>query len=113
MHRITNPNIGILECAVARLGDLIDKMVFLGGCATGLLLTDVAAPPIRFTQDVDVITEVVNLADYYKLSENLRARGFYEDSSEDAPICRWKATDIILDVMPTNPEVLGFGNKWY
>ncbi|TKB06580.1 hypothetical protein [Desulforhopalus sp. IMCC35007] len=54
MHRITNPNIEILEIAVELLDELIDQLVFLGGCATGLLLTDMAAPPIRATQDVDV-----------------------------------------------------------
>lgn len=114
MHRRTNPNLDILELTVERLGQLVDKMVFLGGCATGLLLTDPAAPPIRFTQDVDVITEVTHLTDYYLLSDQLRAKGFQEDTSEDAPICRWKApTGIILDVMPTNPDLLGFGSIWY
>jgi hypothetical protein len=58
MHRITNPNLEILEAAVELLDELADRLVFLGGCATGLLLTDVAAPPIHATQDVDVITEV-------------------------------------------------------
>lgn len=42
MARIQNPNIEILEMAVARLGALADEMVFLGGCATGLLITDKA-----------------------------------------------------------------------
>jgi hypothetical protein len=41
MHREGNPNLQILEIAVAHLGPLADDMVFLGGCATGLLLTDV------------------------------------------------------------------------
>jgi hypothetical protein len=36
--------------AVARLGDLRDELVFLGGCATGLLITDRGAPPIRMTR---------------------------------------------------------------
>jgi len=54
MHRITNPNLEILETAVELLDELIDQLVFLGGCATGLLLTDMAAPPIRAPQDVDV-----------------------------------------------------------
>ena len=49
MHRITNPNLEILEAAVELLDELIDQLVFLGGCATGLLLTDMAAPPIRAT----------------------------------------------------------------
>ena len=40
---ITNPNIKILETTAERLKTLIDEMVFVGGCATGLLLTDPAA----------------------------------------------------------------------
>ncbi|MEK7207505.1 MAG: hypothetical protein AAB134_06455 [Pseudomonadota bacterium] len=99
--------------AVEQLGPLADDMVFLGGCATGLLLTDVAAPPIRVTQDVDVITELASLGDYHRLSSQLRKRGFKEDQSPDAPICRWVAAGVILDVMPTRPEILGFGNEWY
>lgn len=113
MHRTTNPNLEILEAAVELLGELADRLVFLGGCATGLLLTDVAAPPIRATQDVDVITEVATMAEYYQLAERLREGGFQEDTSEDAPICRWKAGGLLLDVMPTDPQLLGFGSKWY
>lgn len=113
MRREWNPNLQILEMAVVHLGPLADDMVFLGGCATGLLLTDVAAPPIRATQDVDVITEVASLGDYHRLSSQLRKRGFKEDQSPDAPICRWVAADVVLDVMPTKPEILGFGNEWY
>lgn len=113
MHRITNPNLEILEAAVELLDELIDKLVFLGGCATGLLITDIAAPPIRTTQDVDVITEVATMTEYYQLAELLKAGGFQEDTSEKAPICRWKAGFLLLDVMPTNPQLLGFGSEWY
>lgn len=113
MHREGNPNLQILEIAVAHLGPVADDMVFLGGCATGLLLTDVAAPPIRATQDVDVITEVASLGDYHRLAGRLRKRGFQEDQSPEAPICRWVAAGVVLDVMPTRPEILGFGNEWY
>ncbi len=84
-----------------------------GGCAAGLLLTDPAAPPIRVTQDVDVITEVTSLADYQRLSKQLRKRGFKEDQSTNAPVCRWVSEAIMLDVMPTDQTILGFGNAWY
>lgn len=113
MTRIQNPNLEILELAVDRLGQLVEEMVFLGGCATGLLITDIAAPPIRVTRDVDAIVQVVSRSDYYQLSEKLRAQGFTEDMSEDAPICRWVTEGVILDVMPTDSTILGFGNKWY
>ncbi len=56
MAKQGNPNIEILSAAVERLGAVADEMVFLGGCATGLLITDPAAPSIRITTDVDVIT---------------------------------------------------------
>jgi predicted nucleotidyltransferase len=113
MPRAQNPNLQVLEAAVRLLGSLADDMVFLGGCATGLLLTDTAAPPIRATQDVDVITEVASLADYYRLSAQLREHGFKEDHRNDAPVCRWVNDGVVLDIMPTSPAVLGFGNEWY
>lgn len=56
MNRKRNPNLHILELAATALGSLVNDMVFVGGCATGLLITDEAAPAIRVTQDVDVIT---------------------------------------------------------
>jgi hypothetical protein len=110
---IENPNIQILEVAAERLGSMTEKMAFVGGCATGLLLTDPAASPVRATLDVDVLVEVATLARYHWLADQLRQLGFIEDTSEDAPICRWKADDLILDVMPTDPRILGFGNQWF
>lgn len=113
MAREQNPNLEILMIAVEKLGDLSDEMVFVGGCATGLLITDPAAPPIRATRDVDAIVQVVSHSEFYRLSEKLRELGFKEVVSKDAPICRWEADRVILDVMPTDTSVLGFGNKWY
>lgn len=113
MRKVFNPNLEILEIAVARLGVLIEEMVFLGGCATGLLITDAVAPAIRATKDVDVIVEVASLIEYHRLAKRLRECGFSEDQSADAPICRWHAGDILLDVMATHPDILGFGNEWY
>lgn len=113
MARTQNPNIEILEIAVEKLGNLVDDLVFLGGCATALLITDTAAPPVRVTRDVDVITEVASLADYRRLGVRLRERGFTEDHSTDAPICRWTGFGVLLDVMPTDQSVLGFTNRWY
>ncbi len=81
MERQRNPNIETLTMAVSKLGPVADEMVFLGGCATGLLITDPAAPSVRVTTDVDVITEVASLRDYYQLAKRLRQRGFVEDQS--------------------------------
>jgi hypothetical protein len=64
------------------------------------------------TQDVDAITEVRSLADYYRLADDLRAVGFVEDQTQGAPMCRWRAPGIILDVMgdvPVFVALRGFG----
>lgn len=113
MSRVQNPNMEILMLAVNRLAELADEMVFLGGCATGLLITDSASPPIRVTRDVDAIVQVATKHEYYRLADKLKQKGFSEDVSDDAPLCRWTSEDVVLDVMPTDPDILGFGNEWY
>jgi hypothetical protein len=36
-----------------------------------------------------------------------------EDTSDGAPLCRWRKGGLILDVMPTREDILGFSNRWY
>lgn len=106
-------NIELLERAARALGDLSEKFVFLGGTATVLLMTDPAAPRARASIDVDAIVRIQGHGDYHRLGKSLRQLGFAEDAREGAPVCRWRFDDLTLDVMPTDPEILGFGNRWY
>lgn len=103
-----------LEAAAAVLGPLLDEVVFVGGATVHLWITDPGAPPVRATDDVDVICEVASRADYYRLGERLRARGLRE-AVDDPVICRWRSAEprLVIDVMPTDPEILGFSNEWY
>jgi hypothetical protein len=95
------------------LQPLLDELVFVGGCATGLFITDPAAGGIRPTKDVDTITEVSSYAEYATLTERLRALKLHEDHREGAPMCRWRYGDLTIDVMPTDESILGFSNRWY
>lgn len=106
-------NIELLKTVALALDDLRNKVVFVGGTATGLYITDPAAPLVRPTIDVDVIVEAVSRTAYYGLGDELRARGFREDRSEGAPLCRWIVGDVKVDVMPTDTTILGFTNRWY
>jgi len=106
-------NIRMVAAVARALGRLDKKVVFLGGAVTGLLITDLAAPQIRSTRDVDVIVEIASKAEYYDLADSLRVLGFREDRDEEAPLCRWRIGDVRVDVMPTFQEVLGFSNDWY
>lgn len=109
---VDDPNLAILSPVTRALDDLIDELVFVGGCATGLLITTVRSELIRATTDVDVLVEVASLADYQRAESRLRERGFSNDLSPDAPICRWNVDGLKLDLMPT-ANVLGFHNRWY
>ena len=109
-----DPNVVMLELVARRLGsDLCDRFAFVGGSIVGLLITDPANPPIRSTQDVDIVAEVLALSGYHRIGKALRERGFTQDMSADAPICRWQVDGITVDVMPTMDEILGFDNRWY
>ena len=107
-----NPNLEVIQLAVEYLRPLLHQIALLGGAATGLLLTDPGAAPVRGTFDVDVIVEISSYHEYLKFEGQLRQLGFKE-SPEDNLICRWRKDRLILDVMPTEESVLGFGNRWY
>ena len=80
---------------------------------TSLLVTDEGAGVPRTTLDVDAIAEISFYAEYTVFGERLRALGLSEDTSEDAPLCRWVQSGTILDVMPLDEKILGFSNRWY
>ena len=108
-----DPNVAKVELIAQALADLREQVVFVGGCAVGLLLTDPAAAPPRVTYHVDLIAEVAALSGYYQLEREFSQRGFERDMSADAPICRWRYQRLEVDLMPTDPAVLGFANRWY
>jgi hypothetical protein len=105
-------NIKLLKQVARRLGPLLSEVVFVGGCTTGLFITDEAAAEVRPTFDVDVIAEITSYADYASFSERLQALGFVVDTSKGAPLCRWLIDDLKLDVMPIDEKILGFTNRW-
>ncbi len=108
-----DPNVQSVELVAAALGELCDELVLVGGCAASLLIDAPTAPPPRVTYDVDLIAVVTALRDYHALERRFAARGLTRDLSPDAPICRWKAGAIAVDLMPTEEAVLGFSNRWY
>lgn len=111
--RAHDPNRQPLRRIAEALGDLREKIVFVGGSVAGLLLTDPLAEGVRATIDVDAIVEVGRAA-FYHLEEELAGRGFLRDVSSDV-ICRWRHREsgLLFDLMPVDDEVLGFSNPWY
>jgi hypothetical protein len=106
--------VALLERATAALGPLVRDVVFVGGATLGVWITDPAAPDPRPTLDVDVVLEVASRGRLAAFEEKLRDRGFLEDQ-DSGVICRWLRRDpaLVLDVMPSDPRVLGFASPWY
>jgi len=106
-------NIDMLQIVADGLGDLKDEIVFVGGAVAELYADDPASSDIRPTQDVDCTIELRTYRELTELEAELRTKGFANDMSQGAPICRWIYQDIKVDVMPTDENLLGFNNQWY
>lgn len=112
--RPPRPNRALLERVARHLLPLLEELVFVGGHLAELHITDAGAARPRVTHDVDVLVAVVNLTEYERIAQRLRALGLRVDPRDGAPICRWITPDgLAVDVMPTEPDVLGFANPWY
>jgi predicted nucleotidyltransferase len=104
-------NIVRIKAVANSLGELKEKVVFVGGATISLYL-DRPVFEVRPTDDIDVIVEIWNYSERAALEEKLRSIGFSNDI-ESGVICRYKIQGIIVDVMPTNDPSIGFTNIWY
>lgn len=108
----------ILEQVAKALGpELCQQMTFVGGCTTGLLLTDdFTKEQVRHTNDVDLIVHTMGYLGFHALQERLQQQGFTIPMAipgESQPICAMQLGDLRVDFMPDDKEVLGFSNRWY
>jgi hypothetical protein len=111
--RRDDPNLPTLRVIAQALGDLREQVVFLGGAVAGLLVTDPLAEGVRATRDVDAVVQA-GRAQFQRMQRELAHRGFHEDA-DSGVICRWihRESGVVFDLMPENPHVLGFANRWY
>ena len=103
----------MLTVVVNGLGEMKDEVVFVGGSVAELYADDPASSDIRATLDIDCVIEISSRMRYNELEERLRAKGFRNDMTQGAPICRWIYKRVIVDVMPIDENILGFTNQWY
>lgn len=111
--RLDDPNLPDLRRIAVALGDLCEQVVFVGGAVAGLLVTDLLADSVRATRDVDAVVNT-SRARFHEIEAQVAQRGFERDVRSDV-ICRWlhSASGVAFDLMPVQPEVLGFTNRWY
>jgi len=110
---MANPNLAMLTAMAQAMGELCEHVVFVGGCATGLLVDDAELMDVRPTEDVDAIVEVASLGAYHRIAEQLMGRGFKQTMADNTPPFRWYWNRMQLDLVPLDEKVLGFANRWY
>lgn len=97
--------------------ELLQEMTFVGGCTTGLLITDsFTQEQVRHTDDVDLIVHVMGTNGFHRLAQQLQCKGFkatLPEEGEDLPICALMLDQLRVDFMPDDENALGFSNRWY
>ena len=94
------------------LGDLGNKVVFVGGATVSLYADRPEQAEVRPTEDVDVLIEIATYNEYVELQAKLTALDFRLDT-ESSIICRYKYHGLTIDIMPIDEGILGFTNRWY
>ena len=105
--------IASLKALASELNALEIDYAFTGGSIVGLLLDNPDLTPMRPTDDVDVIVEVLSRKNYSRFEERLRERGFLNDTRQGAPMCRWIYNTLTVDVMPIEGSFLGLNTVWF
>jgi predicted nucleotidyltransferase len=114
MSSNTDHNYELIEFVADGLGEaFLAEVAFVGGCTTAMLVTDAAVlDDIRFTDDVDLVIELAGISAWQQLIERLATKNF-KITGEDEVNCRFRFNDVIVDVMPSDPAVLGYANRWF
>lgn len=110
---MTHPQISNLERVATVLASVPERFVFTGGATICLYVDEILQDELRPTLDVDCVVEMFSRAEYYTLMERLRRVGLEECTEQNSPLCRWRYQNLIIDIMPCDPNVLGFSNRWY
>lgn len=96
------------------LGHLSDRSIFIGGACTCFYVDDPGLHDFRPTKDIDCIINVHTYMEFANVSEELRRKGFANDTSEGAPIVRWVYRGILVDIIPDESSVVGYRNiAWF
>jgi hypothetical protein len=95
------------------LGELRDRVVFIGGAIAPLLQTDPPFPRARATSDVDGVVMTSTYAEVQELHDQLAAAGFRRDLADPRHIHRWISPNgVPFDLVPTGEHLGGTGNPW-
>ena len=105
-------NIEVIKTVARALGDINNRVVYVGGTVVALYADDPAAEDVRPTKDIDLVAQIVSIKELSQLEEKLGQRGFSRDPTENL-ICRFRLGNILVDVMSTVEIGWAPSNRWF
>jgi len=105
-------NIDVVKKVAHALGDLNNKVAYVGGAVVSFYADDPAADEARPTKDIDITLEIVSFAELAKLQSELSKRGF-QPAPDEKVICRFHFEDILVDVMSTHAVGCAPSGMWF
>jgi len=108
------PSLANIARVAEALGDLRDRVVFIGGAIAPILQTNPPFPRIRPTKDVDGVIASTSYTEAHHIHEELERHGFRHDTSDTAHTNRWITPNeaVPFDLVPTGAHPGGSGNPW-
>ncbi len=94
------------------LGEMNERVIFVGGATIGFYINDPAAEDVRATKDVDITVEITSIGELESMREELVQKGFTQ-SPEDNVICRFRFDNIKVDLMSTKEVGWAPANPWF
>lgn len=94
------------------LGDLNNRLAFVGGAVSSLYADDPGAADVRPTKDIDVVVEVSSYLELTRFQHELLKKGFSPTPHEKV-ICRFQYDEILVDVMATEEVGWAPANPWF
>ncbi|MFM8433602.1 MAG: nucleotidyl transferase AbiEii/AbiGii toxin family protein [Bacteroidota bacterium] len=108
----TQINLKVIGKIAKALGELNDRVVYVGGAIVSVYINDPAAEDIRPTKDIDITLEILTLAELENLRILLNEKGFSQTSDANV-MCRFMYDDITVDVMSTKAVGWAPADQWF
>lgn len=112
MPQTNEINIDVIKKVAHALGDLNNRVVYVGGAVVSLYIDDPAADDVRPTDDIDISLEITSQGELENLRQELARKNFIQ-SAEDTVMCRFRYEGIPVDVMATEEIGWAPANRWF
>lgn len=101
-----------IKTVAKALGDLNERVIYVGGAVTGLYANDAGAPEVRPTKDIDIVLEIPSWAGLENIRQQLAERDIHFAPAEKV-MCRFMYDTILIDVMSTQEVGWAPANPWF